>query len=184
MTKIVRDIETTGRLKVLNDGPYIIVMCGLPGAGKSTIRSMIDANAVQLSTDDYVDQLAAATGKTYDELWGDFINEATTAVNRVFRAAISQRENIIWDQTNLSAKKRRKILSQVPKEYTKIALYVECHEDLRQKRLTQRPGKNIPAHIDQNMINSLEIPTEDEGFDEVKIIVSGPPHTGKEKSSL
>lgn len=181
---IISRNDVDGRPQIIHPGPYIIVMCGLPGAGKSTFRNMFQHNAVVLSTDDYVEEIANFRGKAYDDVWSDEIGNATAAIHDLFSDAIKQRRSIVWDQTNLTIKKRRKILSQLPKDYYKVAVLVEVHEDLRQERLTKRPGKTIPAHVDQSMRETLQVPTEEEGFDEVRCITMGPPHTGKKKTEL
>jgi gluconate kinase len=35
------------------------------------------------------------------------------------------------------------------------------------RRLASRPGKVIPDHVLQSMVSTFEIPTEEEGFDEI-----------------
>lgn len=176
--------DVDGIPQIMHPGPYIVVLCGLPGSGKSTFRGMLKPQAVELSTDDYVEEIAQFRGKNYDDIWSDEIGNATAHVNDQFRAALKAGQSIVWDQTNLTVKKRRKILSQVPKSYYKAAIFVQVHEDLRQKRLLGRPGKVIPAHVDKSMLDSLVIPTEDEGFDEVRVLTMGPPHTGQAKTEL
>ena len=37
------------------------------------------------------------------------------------------------------------------------------------KRLSNRPGKTIPAHVMRSMIENFDMPTEDEGFTEIWI---------------
>lgn len=153
---------------IQHNGPSIIVLCGLPGSGKSTLRdSFRGENMVHLSTDDYVEQIAAFRGKTYDQIWSDEIGNATVAVHNQFRQAIHDKRSIVWDQTNLTPKKRKKILSQVPGDYYKIAIFVQVPEELRQERLKNRPCKVIPAHVDRSMQDNLTIPTKEEGFDAV-----------------
>jgi len=176
--------DADGRPEIMHGGPYIIVLCGLPGSGKSTFRSMFRSDGVHLSTDDLVEEVAKWEGTTYDQVWEREIKRVTQVVNDNFRIALKNRQSVVWDQTNLTSKKRRKILSQVPKDYYKVAIFIQVHEDLRQKRLTERPGKVIPAHVDKSMQESLELPTKDEGFDEVLILTMGPPHTGMEKREL
>ncbi len=176
--------DADGRPGIIHPGPYIVVLCGLPGSGKSTFRENFRSDGVHLSTDDLVEEVARWEGTTYDQVWEREIKRVTEVVNNNFRIALKHRDSIVWDQTNLTAKKRKKILSQVPKEYYKVAIFVQVHEDIRQERLKNRPGKVIPAHVDQSMRDSLVVPTTDEGFDEVLILTMGPPHTGQEKTEL
>jgi hypothetical protein len=55
----------------------------------------------------------------------------------------------------------------VPKHYQKVAVFFPVPADLKQ-RLANRPGKSIPEPVMLSMINQLEPPSKDEGFDEVR----------------
>jgi predicted kinase len=104
-------------------------------------------------------------GKTYSDVFSETIDEATRFNNETLQKAIAKRDCIIVDQTNLTSKKRKALLASLPKEYAKVALVVECPEDVRQDRLACRPGKVIPAHVDTAMRASFLPPSLDEGFD-------------------
>jgi len=157
--------------QIQHPGPIAVVLCGMPGSGKSTFyRSLGQSRFEYLSTDDFIEGAAAWAGKTYDEMFADNIDGATVAVNANFRNVVACRGNFIWDQTNLTAKKRRKILSQLPKEYYKICVLVQTDEQSRTERLAARVGKTVPAHILKSMQDSFVMPTEEEGFDMIKVI--------------
>lgn len=152
-------------------GPVCTILVGLPGAGKSTGRdAYTDVDTVILSTDDYVEALALQDGSTYNDKWQDNIDAATKEMNMAFLEAVKERRSIVVDRTNLTPKSRRKFLSQLPKGYTKVAVYHEIDEDTRQDRMAGRVGKTIPAHADENMRKWYERPTMLEGFD---LIVAG-----------
>lgn len=184
MSQIYFDNETDGMPGIQHPGPFIVVLAGLPASGKSTFRSQFKNDGIHLSTDDIVDDIAKWEGTTYDQVWEREIKAATASVNTAFRAALKDGASIVWDQTNLTAKKRKGILSQVPAGYYKVCIFIQCHEDLRQKRLASRPGKVIPKHIDDSMRANVVVPTKEEGFDEVLILDMGPPHTGMKKREL
>ncbi|AMO44164.1 hypothetical protein vBRpoSV10_107 [Ruegeria phage vB_RpoS-V10] len=144
------------------------MMVGLPGSGKSTYAMAVleqNPEMVYISTDALVQERADALGLTYDDVWPDYIAEATKLCNEAFAAARKAGAPILWDQTNLGVKKRRGLLSQVPKSYTTVALYFEVDEELRQQRIANRPGKTIPEHIDRSMVASYVRPSHEEGFD-------------------
>ena len=150
--------------------PLFIVLVGLPGSGKSTYVKLFtenDPTTVVVSTDGIIENFAAHHGKTYDDVFEEAIKPATKLAQSKMDLGFKARSTIIVDQTNLGMKKRKKLLSQVPEGYTKVARYFEIDEGLRQQRLLGRPGKTIPAHIDANMRESYVRPAAHEGFDDV-----------------
>ena len=147
--------------------PTFYMMVGLPGSGKSTFAKALqeDFDCAYLSTDDLVEELAKERGETYSEGFTWVIDKATQLFHQNLKEALSAYKNIIHDQTNLTVKKRKSILSQLPKKYNKICVVVECDDVERQERLANRPGKVIPTHIDISMQKLYEQPTNDEGWD-------------------
>lgn len=153
--------------------PEIIVLVGLPGSGKSTwIKNTLaksDLDYVVVSSDDEIERMAAADGKTYDDVFQKYIGRATGMMKQNFKDAVNNGRSIIWDQTNMSPKKRRGILQQVPSNYRKIAVAFEVDDEELNRRLTKRAetGKTIPPHVIKSMAKSYVPPSKAEGFDEV-----------------
>jgi predicted kinase len=142
------------------------MLIGVPGSGKTTWIKNNKNDAVVLSTDDYIERIAAEQGKTYSEVFKDEIDSANTHMSQELTRAIKNSDDIIWDQTNLTVKSRKGKLSKIPKNYRKVAVYFSVPQDLRQ-RLASRPGKTIPEPVIISMINQLQPPSKEEGFDEV-----------------
>jgi len=142
------------------------MMIGVPGSGKTTWIKNNKHNAVVLSTDDYIERVAEKQGKTYSEVFKDAIGPATDQMEKDLIQAIRNERDIIWDQTNLTVKARKGKLSRMPKNYRKVAVYFSVPQDLRD-RLASRPGKVIPEPVIISMINQLQPPTKEEGFDEI-----------------
>lgn len=159
-----------------NETPKFIMLVGLPGSGKSTwIKdgTTEQSDFVVISTDNYIERKAVEEGSTYSEVFSKYIRQATSSMIDKMRDAVTKRKNIILDQTNLTVKSRRKKLANVPHIYFKEALVFCIPDDELFERLEKRKieeGKHIPSHVIENMSSSFEMPTEDEGFDEVRLI--------------
>lgn len=159
-----------------NRNPEIIVLIGPPASGKSTLRDNMlrksDVDYIVLSSDDEIEAMAKADGTTYSDGFKTYIGKSTAIIKQKFRDAVNNNESIIWDQTNLTPKKRRGILNQVPDHYTKIAVAFEVTQEELERRLKTREretGKYIPPEVVKDMASKYVPPTEQEGFDEVII---------------
>lgn len=162
--------------------PKVEVLVGLPGSGKSTRLSLInypefDADVFVYSTDAYIEREARSVGKTYDEVFRDQIDAATKHQNQMLDYVLKLCEDVTvyWDQTNMSSKKRKGILSKFPKNYRKECYCIapprtpEEWGDL-EIRLMFREGKTIPHHIIEAMADSYVEPELDEGFDYIIVV--------------
>lgn len=158
----------------LKEAPEIYVLIGVPGSGKSTWTKHFLASSpkdfVVVSSDAVLDQIAAEKGLNYSDVHKDFIGLATGKAKQSFREAMNNRDNIIFDQTNVSKKKRRSILQQLPKDYVKIAVVFQTEDKEVERRLKARAeqtGKHIPDFVMKDMYSRWEAPTRDEGFDRI-----------------
>jgi tRNA uridine 5-carbamoylmethylation protein Kti12 len=148
-------------------------MVGLPASGKSTIVKELYAGRKDveiLSSDAIIETKCSQEGITYTEGFSKFIDEATKMFNANLQIAIKEHKNICIDRTNLTKKSRAKFLKMVPESYKRIAIVVECNSKDHMERLNSRVGKQIPYHVVENMINTYEHPSLDEGFDDITII--------------
>jgi predicted kinase len=144
----------------------LYMLIGVPGAGKTTWIKNNKGNAVVLSTDDYIEKVAAKQGLTYNDVFKDAMGGAVHNLKLNLKSAIANDRDIIWDQTNLTVKSRRDKLKMVPDNYRKVAVFFSVPNDLRD-RLASRPGKTIPEPVILTMINQLTPPSKEEGFDEI-----------------
>lgn len=155
--------------------PQLIVMVGLPGSGKDYwIDQFIKQNPTQkwhvASSDAIIEAMAAEQGKTYSEVFDSSAKSAMKRMDSEVTEAIKNRENIIWNQTNMAPGKRKSILSRFPKEYVKKAVVVTTDPDVHRYRLKNRAdttGKSIPGHVIKSMRDNYVEPTREEGFDEI-----------------
>jgi hypothetical protein len=122
-----------------------------------------------VSTDKWVEIYAKEVGKTYSEVFVDFM---PTAVDLMAKEVVVAREmdrDIIWDQTSTTVKSRAKKFAMLP-DYYHIAVVFRTPEHTElMRRLMSRwdDGKIIPEHVVASMIASWEDPTEEEGFKEI-----------------
>ena len=154
------------------------MLIGVPGSGKSTwikAQNFDMARTLIASTDNQIETLAAAAGKTYNDVFSELIKSATAAMNHQVREAIQVGADIVWDQTNVSVRSRQPKLALIPAGYKKVAVVFPTPDKTElDRRLASRPGKTIPGHVVQSMAANLEMPTVAEGFDEVKVLQNGP----------
>lgn len=152
--------------------PKIYVLIGPPASGKSTwTRKFLESNSdyVVISSDDIIERHAAANGLNYSQAFDKFSGFAVSEMKKQARQAFEDKKNIIWDQTNMSAKKRKGILDQAS-GYIKIAVDFDIPDAEVNRRLKDRAektGKHIPEHVMKSMYASYQPPSRAEGFDQI-----------------
>lgn len=149
--------------------PKLYMLIGVPGSGKSTWIANQDwtKDIPVVSSDKFIDEHAAKEGKTYNEVFKDYIKIATHLMENQVLICKANNTNIIWDQTNTSVKSRKAKLDKLD-GYEKIAIVFRTPERSElDVRLSGRPGKHIPKNVVDSMIANLEEPTEEEGFKEI-----------------
>lgn len=149
----------------------LVMFVGLPGCGKSSYRHNVLKNlvAVVLSSDDYIEEMSFNEGKTYSEGFKTYIKEATDNLNEELKWAIENNKNILWDQTNLTRNVRLSKLRNIPKNYYKKCIVFEPFKSLTDWKsvLANRPDKKIPNDVLLVMKNAFQMPSLDEGWDEI-----------------
>lgn len=145
------------------------MLVGVPGSGKSTwIENQDWANDCDIiSTDIYVEIEALHQGKTYSEVFEEYMPIAIEMMTQDVEHARLAGRDIIWDQTSTTIASRRRKFRMLP-EYTHIAVVFKTPEpEELSRRLNSRSGKTIPDHVIRGMIDRFVMPTEDEGFAEI-----------------
>ena len=144
-------------------------LIGVPGAGKSTwVWSQNWINGMDyVSTDHHVEEYAKSQGKTYSEVFTDYMPRAVELMAEEVVVAREAGRDIIWDQTSTTVKSRARKFNMLP-DYYHIAVVFKTpeHKELM-RRLMSRPGKEIPDHVVASMIASWEEPSLEEGFREI-----------------
>lgn len=149
--------------------PKVYVLVGVPGSGKSTWVQNQDwaKDCAVVSTDAWVEAHARAVGKTYDQVFKEYMSQAVDKMIDDVEFAKCQNKDIIWDQTSVSINSRKKKFKMLP-DYEHIAVVFDTPpESILMKRLASRPGKTIPWSVVQSMIANYDQPTTDEGYTEI-----------------
>lgn len=149
--------------------PKCYQLVGVPASGKSTWVETQDwaLTCAKVSTDKWVEIYAKEVGRTYSEVFADFMPTAVDLMAKEVIAAREMNRDIIWDQTSTTVASRAKKFRMLP-DYEHIAVVFQTPEqDELKRRLKSRPGKVIPKRVIETMIESWEDPTEEEGFTQI-----------------
>lgn len=149
--------------------PKCYQLVGVPGSGKTTwFRNQEWTDkCYYISTDKHVEAYAEAHGKTYSEVFSDYMPTAVDNMVEEVKRAQAAGIDIIWDQTSTTVASRLKKFRMLP-DYEHIAVVFKTPDsDELKSRLKSRPGKVIPKRVIETMIEFWEEPTEEEGFTEI-----------------
>ena len=149
--------------------PKCYQLIGVPAAGKSTwINSQNWIGGMEyVSTDHHVHAYAKEQGKTYEEVFKDYMPTAVDLMAQEVVAARTAGRDVLWDQTSTTVKSRARKFNMLP-NYEHIAVVFPTPSiAVLKERLANRVGQPIPWDVVQGMIDNWEEPTEEEGFKEI-----------------
>jgi predicted kinase len=160
--------------------PVLILLCGMPGSGKSTRRAQLQAehpDAVVISSDDCIEGIMDDHGLTWDDMdhrptFMKITGKAVSAMNKIAEAAMGERRSIIWDQTNLTPKQRNGIMSRVSRQTYRVRkayCWPQLKDedfDLLHQRMVAR-GRVVPDFRMREMAETYQLPQENEGFTDI-----------------
>lgn len=144
-------------------------LIGIPASGKTTWAESQDwiQDCAYVSTDIWVELEAERQGKTYSEVFEDYMPKAVNIMSAQVADARDQKRDIIWDQTSTTIASRMRKFDMLP-DYEHIAVVFRCPDaDELMRRLNSRPGKVIPLDVIEGMVKNFEVPSEEEGFKEI-----------------
>ena len=149
--------------------PKLYVLVGVPGSGKSTWVDSQDwsQDCAYISTDKHVEAYAENTGKTYSQVFQEYMPTAVDLMVEEVVAASLAGKDIIWDQTSTTIASRKKKFSMLPDYYAIAIVFKTPDDEELARRLSARPGKIIPESVVTNMIDGFEMPDLKEGFAQV-----------------
>jgi len=151
--------------------PTLKIMIGLPGSGKSSYadKYMKSDNTVYLSSDFIRKDMFGFEDQTHnDQVFSRMKSETLFALHTGF--------DVIYDATNLSAKRRMLLINAIKKEVDNVCVeaYLMCTpiDTLLERNLT-RLERHLPWDKLIDMITYLEPPMYYEGFDSIYLINGG-----------
>jgi len=151
----------------------VIVLCGLPGSGKSTwvrneMRKDENFGDYVISRDYHVEN--NGTTHDYNKSWQEVDHKFIDKLVQTDFKLAKECDSVIVDMTHMSKKSRRKSLSHFGSDYKKKC--VVFLPDLPKLFLQneQRDGKVIDKSVIERMMRSFYPPTYEE-FDEIEYII-------------
>jgi putative nucleotidyltransferase with HDIG domain len=137
-----------------------IMLCGLPASGKSTFaRELMEDrdDIVYISSDELREELL---NNVNDQNNNGMIFEE---MRKRTIQALKDGKHVIYDATNINRKKRKGLLTQLPKEVQKIIVYMATDYDIISIRNKERE-RVVPQEVIDRMYKNMQIPVYTEGW--------------------
>ncbi|XP_035205798.1 uncharacterized protein LOC118180854 [Stegodyphus dumicola] len=156
----------------------MIMMCGLPGAGKSvwaaeySEKKHPDKKYNVLGTNNIIDKMKVMglpRKRNYAGRWDVLIQMATKCLNKMFEIGSKLRRNYILDQTNVYPTAQRRKMRNF-EGFKRIAVVVVPTEEEYKRRCDKRDreeGKEVPDQAVLEMKANFKLPEVSDIFDDV-----------------
>ena len=148
----------------------LIVLCGLPGSGKSTYANYLTESGhfECVSTDQIRKRFYGS-----ESIQGNGKEVFTTAFFHLQAYGLIKK-NCIFDATNISPHVRKKVIKECRNYYDLIICkYIDTPLDVCLHRNSQRE-RVVPKEVILRMARQLTMPSREEGFDYVETVISNP----------
>ncbi|GFQ73559.1 heterogeneous nuclear ribonucleoprotein U-like protein 1 [Trichonephila clavata] len=155
----------------------MLMMCGLPGAGKSVWALNYSKQHPEkkyniLGTNNIIDKMKVMglpRKRNYAGRWEVLIKLATNCLNKFFEIASKLRRNYILDQTNVYPNAQRRKMTNF-RGFKRIAVVIvptDAEYKRRCKKRDEEEGKDVPDDAVREMKANFKIPEDGDIFDEV-----------------
>jgi heterogeneous nuclear ribonucleoprotein U-like protein 1 len=158
----------------------MLMMCGLPGCGKTTwVGKHLAANPDKLynvlGTNSIIDKMKVMglpRKRNYAGRWDVLIEMSTKCLNKLLELASKRKRNYILDQTNVYPSAQRRKMRPFEGFQRKAVVIVPTDEEFK-SRCDQRDreeGKEIPDSAVMEMKANFQLPEVGATFDEVEFV--------------
>lgn len=158
----------------------ILMMVGLPGAGKTTWAmkhsaanlgkkyNILGTNAIM----EKMRVMGLRRQRNYAGRWDVLIQQATKCLNQLIQVAARRKRNYILDQTNVYATAQRRKMRPFEGFHRKAIIICPTDEDLRDRivKRTDEEGKDVPDHAVLEMKANFSLPDPGDFLEEVIFI--------------
>lgn len=148
----------------------LIVLCGLPGSGKSTYaKYLTESGHFECVSTDQIRKRFYGNENTQ----GNSKDVFTTAFFHLQTYGLIKK-NCVFDATNITPQARRKVIEKCRPYYDLIICkYINTPLDICLQRNSQRE-RVVPKEVILRMHHNFTMPSREEGFDYVDTIVTNP----------
>lgn len=142
----------------------LIVLCGLPASGKSTLAKQLSEKyeAKVLSSDKIREQLYGNEGEQGDS------NKVFENLHYQVNSYLAKGVNVIYDATNINRKRRIHLIKNEIRADEYICYYMNTHIGKCLYNDSQR-GRTVGFEVINRMYKTMQIPIKSEGWNEVII---------------
>ena len=140
------------------------MMIGIAGSGKSYIARELSNCFCPIVSSDAI--RAELYGSEDDQSHN---NEVFNELHKRIRSHLNAGQSCIYDATNLSRKRRKAFLKELPAGVKKIAVVAATELDVILEQNASRE-RHVPEDVIMRMYKQLTLPRLDEGWDSIRII--------------
>ena len=140
------------------------MMIGIAGSGKSYIARELSNCFCPIVSSDAI--RAELYGSEDDQSHN---NEVFNELHKRIRSHLKAGQSCIYDATNLSRKRRKAFLKELPAGVKKVAVVAATELDVILEQNASRE-RHVPEDVIMRMYKQLTLPRLDEGWDSIRII--------------
>ncbi|XP_062916073.1 heterogeneous nuclear ribonucleoprotein U-like protein 1 [Mobula hypostoma] len=158
----------------------ILMMVGLPAAGKTTWAAMHAASNPWkkyniLGTNAIMEKMKVMglrRQRNYAGRWDVLIQQATQCLNRLIQIAARKKRNYILDQTNVYGSAQRRKMRPFEGFQRKAIVICPTDADLKERTIkrTDEEGKDVPDHAVLEMKANFTLPVVDDFLEDVTYV--------------